>query len=278
MPRVSGVSVSGLNVGKPQALGAEGDKPASMPPPPDTLGAAPKPTSLPPSAVATPVNPAAESKPPAGESSSSSIWADTEAQSMPLDPTAVGPTDTPKAVAPNPWAGKADKGGGGGITKKSWFWPAVGCGVIVLLLCPITIIWAGYSFVKKGRGTADALEQAVIAEKLRLRSTLALGSIRQECSADPTGQKASVFVHESVRAKLQPELCKISQDSISNLGSPEHSKAELLSATDEAALAENVEIEPEQCVKITYKDALLIGCSVSEQEFRLLDFKNLSGA
>ncbi len=155
------------------------------------------------------------------------------------------------------------------LTKRKWFWPVVGCGAVVLLLCPLSVMAALYLMKSKLSDSEDALRLG----HLQTQATITLGLLERECEADPSGATAERYAHERVRSTLKSQLCQVNKGRISSLA--EDATLELAEDSNREDLVESLDLDPEQCIKISKGAALVVGCDTETDGFQLVALEGI---
>ena len=106
--------------------------------------------------------------------------------------------------------------------------------------------------------------------------TQALTQVAELCKTDC--QKADVFFHPNKQIALLPEAKALNAARVQRLGDAS-AKAEMLDATDDASIASDLTLDPQQCVRVVQGRAKVISCSVPEATGRtgVLRIVHLSG-
>lgn len=163
-------------------------------------------------------------------------------------------------------------GGGGGFSSDSEVpappksntgkMIAIGCGVLFVLACVIT----GVVVMVKGKqffsSVSDKIESEGATLEWRTRVAQSLENVLEICKTDCKG--AAVYFHPQLQTQLMAEAKGLSQNGLVKLIDPTQSDARMLDGTDDAALATKLNLDPQQCVRITSGSAKVVGCSVPD--------------
>ena len=189
------------------------------------------------------------------------------------------PARTSDADVPAYRRSASDLGDAGSLAPS-----ARGPSKIVLLGCAgalaVTCIVAGllyYALAPKIKtllgGGRDAEAQAAA---WHAQLTQALTQVAELCKTDC--QKADVFFHPNKQIALLPEAKGLNATRVQRLGDAS-AKAEMLDTTGDTAIASELTLDPQQCVRVVQGSAKVISCSVPDITGRtgVLRIVHLSG-
>jgi hypothetical protein len=138
---------------------------------------------------------------------------------------------------------------------------AIGCAVVALLAC---VIGGVMFFVVKDKvgKVMDAAKNE--GEALQWRGSMAqsLAQVAELCKTDCNS--AAVYFHPQVQAALAGEAKQLTPERLTKIVDPTQSEARMLNATDDASIAQNLGLDPSQCVRIAAGSAKIVGCSVPD--------------
>ena len=138
---------------------------------------------------------------------------------------------------------------------------AIGCAVVALLACVIGGIMFFVVKDKVGK-VMDAAKNE--GEALQWRGSMAqsLAQVAELCKADCNS--AAVYFHPQVQAALAAEAKQLTPERLTKIIDPTQSEARMLNATEDASIAQNLSLDPAQCVRIVAGSAKIVGCSVPD--------------
>ncbi|MET0339815.1 MAG: hypothetical protein ABW252_02390 [Polyangiales bacterium] len=135
----------------------------------------------------------------------------------------------------------------------------IGCaGLLVVGVIVLALTYYGIAPMLARRGAQGTDEQA---RAWHAQLTQALTQVADLCSDDC--RKAAVFFHESKQLALLGEAKSLTPQRVLALGDGA-AKAEMLDRTDDAAIAGELALDPQQCVRVLRGTAKVISCSVPE--------------
>lgn len=168
-------------------------------------------------------------------------------------------------------------GGGGGLSdknKKILIWVAIGCAALAVLGCLVTGVFV--FFVGKKAKEASEAGGSFAAQASRVSLGFALTGIETSCQsagADATAQ----FFHPKAFPRLEAHACDVDNQVIDVFSNTDKSEASVLSNTDLADKAEDIGLDPDSCYLYQAGDARIIGCSLDDGSFKIIDMENLGG-
>jgi hypothetical protein len=121
--------------------------------------------------------------------------------------------------------------------------------VLVLLI----VVWLF------SRGGSSA-ENSTAANEWRGSLTTALAQVAALCQTDCAS--ASVYFHPSGQAALLGEAKQLTPARAAKLADPAQSQAAMLDATDDGSIAQKLQLDATQCVRVVAGSAKVVGCSV----------------
>ncbi|MFT3923099.1 MAG: zinc ribbon domain-containing protein [Myxococcales bacterium] len=136
---------------------------------------------------------------------------------------------------------------------------AIGCAVVLVMSCLIGGVM--YFMAKKQLSALMGSAQDETAT-LAWRGTLsqALGQVSALCASNCEG--AANYFHPSVQAALLGQAKQLTPERLAKLVDPAQSPAAMLNTTDDGAIATNLGLDPQLCVRIAGGNAKVVGCSV----------------
>ena len=136
---------------------------------------------------------------------------------------------------------------------------AIGCAVVLAMTCLIGGVM--YFMAKKQISAIMGSGQDETAT-LAWRGTLsqALSQVSALCASGCEG--AANYFHPSVQATLMGQAKELTAPRLQKLVDPAQSEAAMLNATDDGAIATNLGLDPQLCVRISSGNGKVIGCSV----------------
>ncbi len=138
---------------------------------------------------------------------------------------------------------------------------AIGCAGLLVLACVVS----GVLLVVKGRqvfSMVDKIESEGPTLEWRTRVAQSLENVLEICKTDCQG--AAVYFHPQLAAQLMTQAKGLSHEGLVKLVDPTQSEARMLDGTDDSALATKLNLDPQQCVRITSGTAKVVGCSVPD--------------
>jgi ribosomal protein L40E len=280
---------------KPEPAKAEPAKPASAPPPdlgtmPTMQGNAPIPSLPPFSQSNTPQSFAQPSLPPTAANNTREFQPDL-ALSQPMRPQSPAPSSpTPSSPTPKPspstYGGATFAGGkpssptlGAGRPApiggayESTMPPAappnpakviaVGCGVVLALFLVVGgVLW--FAFGDRIKALFGGETESGSAEAAAWHASIAqsLTKVNELCQSD-CGQ-AGVFFHPLKQNTLIGEARALTAARVAKLNDPANSTATMLDRTDDASIATQLGLDPQQCARVVAGGAKVISCSVPD--------------
>lgn len=136
---------------------------------------------------------------------------------------------------------------------------AIGCAVVLVMSCAIGGIM--FFMAKKQLSAMFGSGQDESAT-LAWRGTLsqALTQVSALCATSCEG--AANYFHPSVQPALLVQAKELTSARLQKLVDPAQSEAAMLNATDDGAIATNLGLDPQLCVRIAGGNAKVVGCSV----------------
>ncbi|MCB9707940.1 MAG: hypothetical protein H6714_04035 [Myxococcales bacterium] len=152
--------------------------------------------------------------------------------------------------------------------------------LLVLTLLAVTgaAIAGAYAWkaMRDNRHAQTSFAHKLEAETGRLRMGIALHAVRTQCGLDRCAAAAQYF-HPSVRETLLAQAPTISERALHVLLTPDLSRAQVLSGTPLAKVAEAARIPPNACIQVRSGQALVIGCTLpyADPQFQILRLEHL---
>jgi hypothetical protein len=137
----------------------------------------------------------------------------------------------------------------------------IGCAGLLVLAC--LILGVGF-FVAKDKLAAIGTAVNNEGETFEWRASVgqSLAQIEKMCETDC--KAAAVYFHPQVQAALESEAKGLTPIRLAKLIDPTQSQAKMLNATEDAGIAQALNLDPTQCVRIVAGTAKVIGCSVPD--------------
>ncbi|QQR91638.1 MAG: hypothetical protein IPJ88_07945 [Myxococcales bacterium] len=145
---------------------------------------------------------------------------------------------------------------------------AAALGLIACLATAVVFI----NFVKRTNAAALTLRETLASENGRMHVGIALGSVMAGCKSDDCKSVADYF-HPSLRNDIKTKIGLVDKKSLSALADRDQSEAILLSSTEDAPVADSLQLDPEQCVRVSSLDLKVIGCHLQNHRFAIIQIE-----
>lgn len=253
---------------------------AAAPPPPATTADASEPrpetdpagTAAPPAEGATGFEPTQQALPNTAF----------DTQRAPQDEPPVGATDPTIASQPpppraspgpasdlgGPAAFPGEEGIPGARNPRALLYMGAGCLAALVLVAVITAVVSSGPILAF-LGLADEATTAAEGVVMRGTAVMTLQRVHAACSSGSCDAAADAF-HPKVREALLPRAEAVDEAMLDHLSDLDRSNAEPLDETDDAALAEDLGIPPEQCSRLAGGDVKVVTCGNEDGTPRII--------
>jgi ribosomal protein L40E len=140
---------------------------------------------------------------------------------------------------------------------------AIGCGVVLALFLVVGgALW--FAFGDRLRALFGGESEAGAAEAAAWHASIAqsLTKVNELCTTDCA--QAGVFFHPLKQAALLGEAKALTPARVAKLNDPSAASAAMLDHTDDAGIATQLGLDPQQCARVTAGGAKVISCSVPD--------------
>ena len=137
---------------------------------------------------------------------------------------------------------------------------AIGCAAALVLSCVVAGLL--YSMMKDKVAGMLGSSSAKDGAALEWRGSLATALVQVSALCQSDCPSASVYFHPDVQEALLVEAKQLSTLRATKLADPGQSQAQMLGDTDDASIAEKLQLDPAQCVRVVSGEAKVVGCSV----------------
>ncbi len=141
-------------------------------------------------------------------------------------------------------------------SNRVGLWGAVGCLSIAVLACGLLLWWMQSSF---GHWLARS-ESPLRAVGSRIFASQVVKVAAKNCQSGEAQGDALRWFHPSASMETRQLACTIDVSALADNERPDAVSEQLLSETEQTALAEEAGLDPTQCYRYTSETWVLIGC------------------
>lgn len=164
----------------------------------------------------------------------------------------------------------------GARNPRALLYMGAGCLAALVLVAVVTAVVCSGP-VLAFLGLADDATTAAKGVVMRGTAVMTLQRVRAACASGHCDAAADAF-HPKVREALLPNADALNEAILERLSDLQRAHAEPLDETDDAHLAEELGIPPEQCARLTGGEVKVVTCGSEEGPTRIIHLEGLNAS